>query len=305
MMQTAASAETRAKLLLVLLCLIWGVSWPVMKIALEEIPPFTMRMSSGLLGALTVALICRATGSSLRIPNAKTWFHIVIASLLNVALFSTLTAFAQLATATSRVAVLVYTLPIWSMLMAWPVLGERPTRIQLVALTLCVAGIAILIYPLTVAGIPLGVIYALGAAVLWGAGTVYVKWAQIDADPMGAACWQIAVAAVVLGLGSLLFEGGPHFTGAHPRGVIAMVLNGIFGNGLAYGLWFGIVGRLPALTASLGVLCVPVVGVTASMVVLGDVPTAADVIGFAFIFSASACTLLGRVAPAQTVSQAS
>jgi drug/metabolite transporter (DMT)-like permease len=31
--------------MLVLLCLIWGVSWPVMKIALEEIPPFTMRMS--------------------------------------------------------------------------------------------------------------------------------------------------------------------------------------------------------------------------------------------------------------------
>lgn len=104
--ETAAGAETQARLMLVLLCLIWGVSWPVMKIALEEIPPFTMRMSSSVFGALTVALVCRATGRSLRIPDAKAWIHLVVASLLNVALFSALTAFAQLATATSRVAIL-------------------------------------------------------------------------------------------------------------------------------------------------------------------------------------------------------
>jgi drug/metabolite transporter (DMT)-like permease len=228
-----------------------------------------------------------------------------MASLLNVSVFSVLTAFAQLATATSRVAILVYTLPIWSMLLAWPVLGERPTRIQVAALGLSAAGLAILIYPLTVTGIPFGVLYALGAAACWGAGTVYVKWARINADPMGAACWQIAIAAVVLGFGAFLFEGGPHFAEAHRRGVIAMVLNGMFGNGLAYALWFTIVRRVPALTASLGVLCVPVVGVIASMVVLGDVPTAADVIGFALIFAASSCILFGRIAPAETVSQAS
>jgi drug/metabolite transporter (DMT)-like permease len=289
--------------MLVLLCLIWGISWPVMKIALEEIPPFTMRMSSSFFGAVTVALVCRAAGRSLRIPDIRTFVHVVVASLLNVALFSVLTAFAQLATSTSRVAILVYTLPIWSVLLAWPLLGEGPNRIQVAALGLCVAGLAILIYPLTVLGVPFGVIYALGAAACWGAGTVYVKWARIDADPMGAACWQIAIAAVVLGLGSLLFEGGPQFAEAHRRGLIALVLNGIFGNGLAYGLWFTIVQRVPALTASLGVLCVPVVGVIASMVVLGDVPTTPDVIGFALIFAASACILFGRIAPAETVSQ--
>jgi drug/metabolite transporter (DMT)-like permease len=304
MQDASASAEARAKLMLVLLCLIWGVSWPIMKIALEEIPPFTMRMSSSVFGAVTVALVCYATGRSLRIPDAKTWVHVAVASLLNVALFSALTAFAQLATATSRVAILVYTLPIWSMLLAWPVLRERPSRVQAAALALCAVGLAILIYPLTVTGIPFGVIYALGAAACWGAGTVYVKWARINADPMGAACWQIVIAGVVLGLGSLLFEGGPDFSHAHARGLMAMVLNGMFGNGLAYGLWFTIVGRLPALTASLGVLCVPVVGVVASMLLLGDVPTAADVIGFSLIFAASACILFGRIAPAETISQA-
>jgi len=34
---------TKAKLLLVLLALIWGVSWPIMKIALDEVGVWTLR----------------------------------------------------------------------------------------------------------------------------------------------------------------------------------------------------------------------------------------------------------------------
>ena len=47
------------------------------------------------------------------------------------------------------------------------------------------------------------------------------------------------------------------------------------------------------MTASLGVLCVPVVGVVSSMLILGDRPTVTDLIGFALIFAASVCVLLG------------
>jgi drug/metabolite transporter (DMT)-like permease len=69
------------------------------------------------------------------------------------------------------------------------------------------------------------------------------------------------------------------------------------GNGIAYGLWFDIVRRLPAATASLGLLSVPVIGVVASMVLLGEVPTLADIIGFVLIFAASACVLSARPTP--------
>jgi drug/metabolite transporter (DMT)-like permease len=72
------------------------------------------------------------------------------------------------------------------------------------------------------------------------------------------------------------------------------VFSGVVGNGIAYGLWFDIVRRLPAATASLGVLSVPVIGVVASVAILGEVPTAPDIVGFAMIFAASACVLLTR-----------
>ena len=70
---------------------------------------------------------------------------------------------------------------------------------------------------------------------------------------------------------------------------------------LAFLLWFEIVRRLPATSASLGVLSVPVVGVVASMLVLGERPSINDTIGFMLILSAAACVLL---APTERSSEA-
>jgi drug/metabolite transporter (DMT)-like permease len=139
--------------------------------------------------------------------------------------------------------------------------------------------------------------------VSWGAGTVYLKWARIAASPMAVAMWQIVIAFFVIGACMMIFEGGPDFHAAHVDGVVATMLSGLLGTGVAYGLWFTVIRRLPAMTASLGVLGSPVIGVIASVLVLGERPTAADVVGFALILAASAFALLGRAPPAETVSQ--
>jgi drug/metabolite transporter (DMT)-like permease len=291
-------ADMQARLMLALLCVTWGITWSVVKIGLDGLPPFTMRTCSLGLGAATLFLVCLAKGRSFKIPNAKSWVHVFIASTLNVAGFTVISAFAQVQTTTSRVSVLAYTLPIWSVLLAWLFLGERPTSIQKIALALCAAGLAILIYPLTATGLPIGVFLAVLSGLSWGAGTVYLKWARIDADPMGVASWQITLAFLAVAAGTLLYQGGLDFSHATPESLVATSFSGIVGNGIAYGLWFEIVRRLPAATASLGVLGSPAVGVVASILILGERPTAPDVAGFALIFAASACVLLARPAAA-------
>ncbi len=173
-------------------------------------------------------------------------------------MFST---FAQLGAATSRVAIVAYTMPIWAVILSWIFLRERPTGMQPIAIGLCAAGLAVLIYPLAKAGIPLGIVLALATGVSWAAGTVYLKWAQIAADPMAVAAWQVAIALLVIAACMLIFEGGPDFHAAHTGGMIATVLTGILGTGIAYGLWFSIIQLLPAMTASLGILGSPVIGV--------------------------------------------
>jgi len=286
-----------------LLCVIWGVTWPVIKLALDGIPVLSMRTCSLGLGATTLFIVGLVRRSSFRIPTMKAWTHIAVASLLNIVAFILLTSFAQVITTTSRVSILAYTMPVWSVLLAWLLLGERPTRMQAIALGLCAAGLGILIYPLTAGGVPTGVVLTLVAAVTWAAGTIYMKWAHIEADSLAAACWQITIAFGIVATCALVYQGGIELSGAPVKSLLATAFSGVVGSGAAYGLWFAIVRRLPAATASLGVVSVPVIGVVASIIILGETPTAADVLGFALIFAASACVLLSRQSSAKDISQ--
>jgi drug/metabolite transporter (DMT)-like permease len=291
-LRTSTLSETaKARLLLVVLCLGWGTTWVSMRIALEEIPPFSMRVATLSLGAIMLVGFARLQGRALAIPHRRTWLHICMASFFNIVAFSVFTPFAQLSAETSRVAIMVYTMPIWAAMLALPILGERLTSTRVAALALCVAGMTILIAPLAGLGIPVGIMLAVAAAMSWAAGTVYLKWARLEGDPMAITIWQLVFGVVVIAICVPLFEGGLHLD-AGARALFGLIYSGIIGSGLCYFLWFGIVRRLPASTAALGILASPVIGVITAMIVLGERPTWTDAIGFAFMLSASAIVVL-------------
>jgi len=297
----ASSDMATARLMLVALSLGWGVTWSTMRIALMEVPPFSMRVASMAIGALTLGLLTwlRRRSFALHTPTAAA--HVVVAGIFNVVGFSLFTPFAQLYAATSRVTILVYTMPIWASLLARVVLGERITPPRAAALALCVAGMVVLVYPLmTAGGIPLGIALALGAAVSWAIGTVYLKWARIDAEPMAVTFWQIVVGFIAIGACQPLVEGPLHLWPIELKTLAALVFSGLVGSGIAYFLWFDIIRRLPAMTASLGVLSVPAVGIVASVLMLGERPTVTDITGFALILAASACVLFAPGATTRT-----
>ncbi|MBV8746148.1 MAG: DMT family transporter [Xanthobacteraceae bacterium] len=286
--------------MLVMLSLAWGLTWPAMKIALSGIPPFSMRVASIAVGTVALYVLAKLQGTSLRVKGRLAWLHIFVISLLNIVLFSTCTVFAQLFAATGRVAMLVYTMPIWASLMAWIILGERFTRAGVLALALCTTGTAILVYPLAQAGVPTGILLALGGSLCWAAGTVYMKWADLHVDPMTIAIWQLVIGFVLLGACVPIFQNSIDLLDAPPRALVAMVFSGLLGSGIAYFLWYNIIRMVPAMTASLGVLSSPVIGVISSAIVLGERPTPADIIGYVLIFAASASVLLQRQAPSVT-----
>ena len=289
-----------AKLMLVFLSIAWGVTWPIMKLALLEIPPLSMRMATAACGAAILFTIAISRRTDLFIPPGTKWAHIAISSVLNIVGFSLFTAFAQMSATTSRVTILAYTMPIWACLLARPILGERLTTARGIALALCVVGIGVLIYPLTQSGIPSGILLAVGAGASWAAGTVYMKWARIEGDPIGIAAWQVVIGFLVIAACVPAFEGSAHLWPVSWLALFGVVFTGMIGSGLAYVLWFEVIRRLPAMTASLGVLSVPVIGVLASMLILGERPTLADVIGFALIFAASACVIIQPQPTART-----
>ena len=286
------AVDATARLMLVGVSLAWGLTWPAMKIALNEIPPFSMRVGTCVLAVLTLYAVAVWRHRDVRIRSAVLAGHLVVAGVLNVTIFVLFSAFAQLATSTSRVTVLSYTMPIWAALFAYPILGERLNLARGVSLLLSAVGLAVLTYPLIGTSDLIGLALALGTAVSWAAGTVYLKWAQIDADPIAIAMWQLVVALVVTSAGLLLVEGSLHLWPISQSALWALVFCALAGSAFAYLLWFEIVRRLPAMTASLGVLSAPVVGTVGSVLMLGERPTISDIVGFVLILTAAAGVLL-------------
>ncbi len=297
MAKPGASADTTARFMLVVLSLGWGVTWPMMRIALDEVPPFSMRVATMMIGAVTLAVLTVARRRSFALHSRVAAVHVTVAGLFNIVSFSLFTPFAQLYAATSRVSIVVYSMPIWATLMARVFLRERITGMRAVAFALCVAGLAVLIWPLAVAGIPAGILLALGAAVGWAAGTIYLKWAQIREEPMAVTFWQLIVGFVVITICQPVVEGPLHLWPMRVSTLGALLFAGFIGSGIAYFLWFEVVRRLSAMTASLGVLASPAVGVVSSVILLGEHPTPSDIVGFALILAASACVLLAPGTP--------
>jgi drug/metabolite transporter (DMT)-like permease len=269
----------------------WGLNWIAAAFALRELSPWSLRVAGSGIGAATLFLAATLTGHNLRVPRGE-YIHVMIAGLLNVAGFQILSGFAQLSGATTRAIIITYSMPIWTTVLSHFVLGERLNAIRWFAFALCVVGVTILLWPLFAGGFPPFVFYSLGCALSWTFATVYIKWAKVKIEPLANAAWQLLFGLLFITAGSFAAEGYPHLWPLRTETILAVLFVGLFGVGLAHFLWWSIVYRLPAVTASLGSLLVPVLGVSASAVVLGERLTMPDIVGFAMIFAAAACVLL-------------
>ena len=189
----------------------------------------------------------------------------MVAGFFNVAAFQILSGYAQLSGATSRAIIITYSMPIWTTLLSAVLLGEQLNRIRIIAFALCVAGLTVLLWPLFAHGFPPFVFYSLGCALSWCIATVYIKWAKVKIKALANAAWQLLFGFLFIAAGAFAFEGHPQLWPLPARQCWRSSIVGLIGVGLAHFLWWSIIGRLPTITASLGSLLVPVVGVTASV----------------------------------------
>ncbi len=288
------SEATKGKLLLVLLAFFWGLSWPALRVALDELTPWATRFLGYCIGAATLIVLLKLQGRSFHIPFGRNWIHVFVAGMLNVVAFGLFGTFAQLSTATTRVIIINYSMPIWASLMAWLILHERPNRWVAAGLTLCIAGLTVLVYPVAAASLqePTGLILAFLCALSWAAGTIYMKAIRIEGDLLAVTMWQIVVGVVVFGICYLIVKGPPALEPLQLRTWLGVAYSGFFGTAFAYFIWYNIIGKVSTATASLGTLANPVVGVIGSILILGERLTLADALGFALIFAAAACVLL-------------
>src|SRR6516225_11073891 len=230
----------------------WGFNWPVTKYLLSELPPLTLRGSSGVIGA------------------ALLWLP------------------------ASEAALIAYTMPVWASLLAWPVLGERPTLSRTIALVMAFAGLASIMggngLSASVQKLP-GIIMALCGAIGFAVGTVLAKRRPILLPPIPAAAWQIGIGCLPVAIAGLLIE-TTNVSAITETGWALLVYSVVGQFCIAYVSWFAALARLPASVAAISTMAVPVIGVVTSALALHE-PLGAGQIA-ALVFTLAAVVLATR-----------
>jgi drug/metabolite transporter (DMT)-like permease len=249
----------------------WGFNWPITKYLLSQLPPLTLRGTTGVVGASLLALLAVSRGQNLRVPR-ELWPRLVLAAFLNVGCWMVLMGFALLWLPASEAALIAYTMPVWASILAWPILGERPNLLRVISLVMAFAGISAILggngFAASVSKLP-GMILALGGAIGFAVGAVLAKKLPINLPPVPAAAWQIGIGCLPVALAGLLIENAS-VAGFSDYDWLLLSYSTVVQFCVAYVCWFAALARLPASVAAIGTMAVPVIGVVASALALHE-----------------------------------
>lgn len=274
-------------IMLASLGLFWGLNWPGMKIALEELPIWWFRSLSVGGGAVGLLLIAWMSGQKVRPSRAELW-PLSLCTVFSILGWHIFTAYGVSLMAAGRASIIAFTMPVWAALLAALLLGERITVWKIIGLILGVAGLVSLIGPdiAALGAAPLGAAFMLGASISWAAGTVLFKKFDWRLPVSSAIGWQLAIGAAVITGFAILLEPAPDLMQLSWRTIVALAY--LLALPMVYCQWafFTVVRIFPAGIAAIGTLSVPIVGVFSSALILGEPVGAGDLTALALIFAA-------------------
>lgn len=249
----------------------WGATWPQAKFLLSELPPFTARAIPNTAGVLFAFAVALALRENLRPPPGE-WRWLMIYGVLNYGAFTVFSTLSLVWLKASEAVIIVYTLPIWAGLLAWPMLGERPTPRRIGAMLLALSGVALLVGVGPDAAewhkLP-GIACGFLAAWIFALATVVAKRHPLHMPPVAGVAWQAAFGALPVVVLAALFE-HPHRHRLTPLGFAAFGYIATMPLTIAYLTWFRALRLVPASLAATTVLISPTIGVISSALLLGD-----------------------------------
>ncbi len=266
---------------LVLLAVIWGYNWVVMKSALQGIGPFQFAAMRTFFAAILMLLLLPLLKRPLRptyIPQTA------LIGLLQTCGFTGLIVLALVTGGAGKVAVLSYTMPFWVMLLAWPLLGEKIRGLQWAVVAASCAGLVCILEPWHMKGSVLSDLLAVSGGLCWALSVILAKKLHKAApgmDLFSFTAWQMLIGSLPLVLIALTFPAKPVVWTHYLAG--AVLYNVVAANALAWLLWLYALRNLSAGTASMVSLLAPVIGVLSAWLQLGEVPSHLEALGMLLI----------------------
>ena len=207
----------------------------------------------------------------------------VLLGVLQTGMFSALIQLALLQGGAGKTSILMYTMPFWVIPLAWAAFGERIRGAQWLALALAATGLLLILEPWNHHAGIVSEVLALASGLCWALATLVAKWIKRDhpMDALPLTAWQMLFGALALCVAAWLVPEKP--IEPVPYFYAALAYNAILATALAWFLWLFALQHLSAGVAGLSSLGVPVVGVLAGWLELGEVPGGLELAGMILI----------------------
>jgi O-acetylserine/cysteine efflux transporter len=255
---------------------LWGVNFVAIDYALESFPPL-------LLAALRFTLVAFPAVFLLPRPPIPWRYVVAVGVTLSACQFGLLFVSIHVGMPAGLSSLVMQLNAVFTVILAVALLGERPGRRQLAGALLAFGGIALIAADRSGSHVPLGaLLLCVAASASWGVGNVVVRVAQA---PNGVALmvWSALVAPPpLLGL-SLAFEGsgeiGHSLAHASARSIGGLIFVVVVASLFGFGSWAWLMKRHPASKVAPFSLLVPVFGIAAAWLALGEKPGALEIAG--------------------------
>jgi drug/metabolite transporter (DMT)-like permease len=264
----------------------WGSSYVFIKLGVETLPTFTLiaaRLGIGLALLVTVVAIAGE-----RLPREpRIYGHLVVMSVVNIALPFALITTAERSVDSALAAVLNGAVPLFVIVLAALFLHDEPLTVnRVVGLGVGYLGVIVLVSrSLGASGSTLTSELALVLSTIsYGAGAVYARRNMRGIPPMIPALFQVGFAFVIVSVIALFTE-QPWTVSWSRDAIVAVLWLGILGSGFAYLANFRLLARVGATRTSLVAYLLPIVGIVSGALVFGEVVDSRIVIGTILIIA--------------------
>jgi len=275
---------------------LFGLTWPLMKIGLMAGTPMWLAAGRASLSALT-SLVLLAAMRRLTLPPRGDWPVILSVGALQLSVFFALANLGVQSVPAGRSGVLAYTTMLWMVPLSL-LAGERVGRRALAGVVLGVAGIVVLSDPARFdwhdRRVVMGHLYLLGASLSWALAIMHTRRHRWATTPLDVLPWQMSVATVLLWLLAAIAEPRGYYEFDKWQLWAALLYIGAFAG--PAGTWsaVSVTRTLPPITTSLGMLGVPLVGIVSSVVLVAEPVTWPLAIGAALVLAGIAIVILDR-----------
>lgn len=263
--------SSRQWTVLILLTLVWGINWPIMKIGVTGFPPLTFRTLCMWLGTPILALVLVFQRVPFRIGREH-WPELLLLATFNMFFWHGLIIVAVQSLSSGRAAILGYTMPMFSAVLGAWVFGDRLSQRAWVGVAAASVGVVLLLWHelSNLSGKPVGVLLALGAASTWALGTQLLRRTRLPVPTLAISFWMAFLTTGVMTVLAFALERNDwHAPSEATWG--AILFNAVLVFGFAQAAWFYLARSLPPVASTLSVMLIPVLGVFSGAVGLGEV----------------------------------